>query len=523
MDGFDASAQGLTGPAAGKVQNGGVTDSTLTLGGSTVGRTFSGVISKGTGTGDIAIVKDGAYRQTFTGANTYGLGTAINAGRLQISGATAAAGTGAIQILNDASGTLEVNNGATVANDITLNGRSGNTPAHIENVGATNTLSGIITLADGASADPDYYNILSTSGTLNVTGPVTASGANDTAYLGILGAGNTVVDGNVDLGSVSQGAALYSDADGDVTVNGSVNMSGLDIAQIGSVGTGDFTLNGAVDMSGSGDALLLSLSSGKMTVGSTLDMTNATGGAVIQNAGAGEIALDGVVAMTGSPVGSSGIGNFGAGKIVVNGTLTDVPLVVSSDGLVEIGNGAQINGATTLRTEDNGTIDANAVVGGFTLGSGQTIDGSGTMIGDYVIAGGAAVTVGIDNTIEDLSFVGDLTFAANSVLNITIDLTGTPTTDFLDVDGILSIAGLAQVSFDILNGPLTSQPYVFARYNGLSGGFGGLIPAGYIIDYNYNGNNEIALVMRPVPVPAPLALIGLGALALARTRRYAQR
>ncbi len=520
LNGFDAAIANLTGN--GTVTSSADVDPTLILGSNGLDTAFGGTIQDGAEV--VALAKIGSNTVTLSGASTYTGSTDISAGTLQAQNNAALGNeTGGTTI--GGTGQLALAGGITTAEPLTIMSRDSGTGQPQLTSSGDNTVSGAITLDETGGALDDDFGVESTAGTLTLAGPVTATGANDYANLSILGAGNTVVDRNVDLSSVSHGAALYSGANGDVTVNGSVNLSGLDFAQIGSFGTGDFALNGPVDMSGSGSgyADVFSFSSGKMTFGSTLDMSSSAGGAIIQNLGAGEIVLDGVVAMTGSPVGSSWIGNAGVGKIVVNGTLTDVPLLVSGDGQVEIGDGAQINGATTLRTGDGGTIDASAVVGSFTLGSGQTIDGSGTMIGNYVIAGGAAVTVGIDNAIEDLSFVGDLTFAANSVLNITIDLTGTPTTDFLDVDGILSISGLAEVNFDILNGPLTGQPYVFARYDGLSGLFGGLIPDGYIIDYNYNGNNEIALVMRPVPVPAPLALIGLGALALARTRRYAQR
>lgn len=197
----------------------------------------------------------------------------------------------------------------------------------------------------------------------------------------------------------------------------------------------------------------------------------------------------------------------------------------AGNGTITIGPSDDTSSYSGFRTADSGTIDASAVVGGFELLSGQRIDGSGTMIGNFAIDSGATVEVGTDNDIVDLDFTGALTFPGGSALKITINANGTGSADVLEVSGFLNINSLVALDFDILNGPLDDQAYVFARYGALFGSFGSNAPVGYQIDYMYDGLNQVALVRDvpvPVPAPTPIALIGLGALALRGLRRRAK-
>jgi len=187
----DGSVSGLEGGTDGEVNNVSGGDITFTFGRSTVSvddpLTYSGVIDEGTGTMDV--VKRGANQQILTGDNDYSNGTLIkDSGQLQIFGAAADLGSGDVTIQDTA--TLELNNVGTEINDIYLVGRDTPTPptsdpAHIDNVGGINGLSGAIQLDPGGS---NNFNINSSSGDLTISGGITASADNDN-ILNLGGAG----------------------------------------------------------------------------------------------------------------------------------------------------------------------------------------------------------------------------------------------------------------------------------------------------------------------------------------------
>ena len=106
-----------------KFVNNASSPSVLTLGGAvSPGKAFSGYISDGTGT--IALVKTGGNTQILSGSGTYSGGVTVNAGTLQVTGATPStvstalgAATGAVIVNN--SGQLFVS--ASIANAVTVN------------------------------------------------------------------------------------------------------------------------------------------------------------------------------------------------------------------------------------------------------------------------------------------------------------------------------------------------------------------------------------------------------------------
>ena len=105
------------------VNNNASSASVLTLGGSvSPGKSFSGTISDGAGT--IALVKTGGNTQILSGSGTYSGGVTVNAGTLQVTGASPSTVSTA---LGAATGSVVVNNSgqlfvsASIANAVTVN------------------------------------------------------------------------------------------------------------------------------------------------------------------------------------------------------------------------------------------------------------------------------------------------------------------------------------------------------------------------------------------------------------------
>jgi len=152
-----------------KFVNNASSPSVLTLGGAvSPGKAFSGTISDGAGT--IALVKTGGNTQILSGSGTYSGGVTVNAGTLQVTGASPStvstalgAPTGAVVVNN--SGQLFVS--ASIANPVTVNsgGRvSGNGQLDLITVNS----SGVI----AAATSPTQLNAatLTTNNTATLAG-----------------------------------------------------------------------------------------------------------------------------------------------------------------------------------------------------------------------------------------------------------------------------------------------------------------------------------------------------------------
>jgi autotransporter-associated beta strand protein len=134
-----------------KFVNNASSPSVLTLGGSvSPGKAFSGYISDGAGT--IALVKTGTNTQTLSGSGAYSGGVTVNAGTLQVTGATpstvsSALGAPTSAVVVNNSGQLFVS--ASIANAVTVNsgGRvSGNGQLNLITVNSGGVLAANTTL-----------------------------------------------------------------------------------------------------------------------------------------------------------------------------------------------------------------------------------------------------------------------------------------------------------------------------------------------------------------------------------------
>ncbi|WP_035613150.1 autotransporter-associated beta strand repeat-containing protein [Haloferula sp. BvORR071] len=189
---------------AGTVTNSAAGAATFTSGGAT-NSSFSGVIQNGAGV--TSLTKSGAGILELSNANTYSgntqLGTANGAGGIRAS-VSGALGSGTL--LFDGSGgaapggptsRLELVNGITLTNAISLNQRN-NASAAILNVSGSNTLSGAIDIAGGGA----QANIQSDAGQLTLSGPIATSIAT-VRNLHLGGAGNGAANGIISNGASS--------------------------------------------------------------------------------------------------------------------------------------------------------------------------------------------------------------------------------------------------------------------------------------------------------------------------------
>ena len=371
-----------------------------------------------------ALTKVGTGTLNLSGANTFSGGLSVSTGTVGVSTSNAALGTGAVTVSSGA--TLQVNDGRTLTNALTING-TGAINGAIDSkpgTGATATLSGALTLGSNSTISSD-------SGTLALTGGVSGSGKN----LTVVGAGNVTVSSAITTGT------------GGLTVSG----------------TGTTTLSGANTYTGTttvtSGTLALSGTAGTPTVQGNLTVA---GGTVTQTT-SGQIASTSAVAVT-------------SGALNVNANQTLTTLSVSSGATLGLGSGAAltlnnagtvtlngtVSGAGSLVTQNTGTTvmtGTNTYTGGTTSSSIININ-NGSALGTGTLTETSGGNLQVSNNItvgNTLSLASTGTSFAGAIENVsgsnafTGGLTVTGTTRLQSDSGTLTLSGAAGLGSNTLN------------------------------------------------------------------------
>ena len=156
-----------------------------------------------------------------------------------------------------------------------------------------------------------------------------------------------------------------------------------------------------------------------------------------------------------------------------------------------------VSGSANLVIASGATLSASGRTDGtLTLGVGQTLTGSGSVLGN--VAGGAnsAISPATNNAAGTLTISG--TLALNGSTTLRLDLAGTTNWAANDqiIAGGLSLSGTTLVRCNFLGGmPVLNQPYTLIRYSGALGGAGGFtIPStryGYSFDTSTPGEIRV--------------------------------
>ena len=353
--------------------------------------------------GAFSITKLSAGTLNLSGANTYSGGTVISAGVVGVSVSNAALGTGAVTVGNGS--TLQINDGRTLANAITINGTGAVNGALDSNAGAGNTatLSSALTLGSSSSVSSD-------SGTLAISGGVAGTGD-----LTLKGAGNTTVGSVIATGTGSvnvngPGAVTFTGANtytGTTTVAaGTLNLSGASATVQGalteSAGTVNETtsnqINAASAVNINGGAFNFSAGTAQTfsgTFGTATGSTVSLGtGAVLTLNGTGTDTLSGVVSGAGSLVTSNTGTTVLAGANTYSGgtTATNIVNVLSSSSFgtgavaVNSGGNVQLQNNVTLANTFNINSTGTAFAGAF-----ENISGNNTVSGPVTVSGASRI------------------------------------------------------------------------------------------------------------------------------------
>lgn len=402
---------------------------TLSLAGTiTSGRAFSitgsnGTIDTGTNTDTLNGIIDGAGALTkvgggtlvLTGANTYGGGTTISAGILQL-GSGGAAGSITGNVVNNGTLVFNRNDASTFSGVVSGTGI-------LKQSGTGRT---ILTGANTYTGDTVIEN-----GTLQV-GADSASGAIS---------GNVRNSGSLEFkrsdsytyaGTITGTGSLKQTGAGTLILTGNNSYTGLTTIDSGTLQIGAGGASGSINSDIVNNAALVMNRSDDVTYDKKI-----SGSGTFEKRGAGKLTVTGdndYAGLTTISEGTLQIGNGTKGSIrsdiVNNSNLIvnrdhdiDFTNVLSGTGTLEkqgtgnltlSGDNSAFSGTTTVSTGGlivNGTLGSGVV----TVASGASLGGAGTIGGNTTISSGGTL-VGTQGS--TLNFGSDLTLASGSVLNV---------------------------------------------------------------------------------------------------------
>ncbi|HEY1789069.1 MAG TPA: autotransporter-associated beta strand repeat-containing protein [Verrucomicrobiae bacterium] len=432
----------------------------------------TGYISGGTGINYNDTNTSGIY----TSGNNYTGPVSINAGVLQL-------GSGGSSWLGATNGATTISGGT-----LDLNAQGvGAEPLVIQGAGSTTTGTNTGAINNSASTSPGQ-----SAGPLNVTlnGDTTLSASGNRWDIGVatLGAGGGSFKGNgFNLTKVGNQAIWMHEL-------GDIGVGNIDI-QKGLLGF-EFTIGMGVSSDivtvESGATLgLYQLSSNSILNKQMVLNGNATissgGGAGSSNNFVGPITLNGTNTILTSIFPLNLPGNItGTGGLIVSGT---GPLILGGD---DTYSGPTLIGpSTVLAVESGGSIpntpliymspSANTVIdasgaGSMTLGTGQTLEGSGSIKGNFTANSGSSIVLGTNaTTYGTIVFTNNLTLNGDTnYLKISDPFNTGVDNDLLQVNGTLTLSGITTIIVSPLAALDPTMTYTLMQFGGIVGNAGNL-------------------------------------------------
>ncbi|MDA0254355.1 MAG: autotransporter-associated beta strand repeat-containing protein [Planctomycetota bacterium] len=96
-----------------------------------------------------------------------------------------------------------------------------------------------------------------------------------------------------------------------------------------------------------------------------------------------------------SITGSSSLTKTGGGTLLLDGINTFTGETSIEEGILALETADSLAGSTTVTVAEGASLDVSSLAGGYTVGSGQTITGSGTVLGSLVFGRGSTLSPGL--------------------------------------------------------------------------------------------------------------------------------
>lgn len=451
----------------------------------------------GTISGD-ASISAGASLQV---GNNDDLGTTLPDGTVTMNGSLDFAGTGYTTVGNVISGgtngLLSVDNGnyvnLTAVNTFAGNILVTNGTLYFNKAGAANGSSGSL----GNSSGGGRTVVVNTNSTLNgaINNWFGGTGLADTNFPAIIVNGGTMNSTRYTaIGSITleNGATLTESSSDPASYQGYQFRGGI---TVGGLSASTITSgNSAADDLGSNTVFNVA------ATGESPDLTVATG-------------LRNQSADYGS--GAGGLIKTGAGTMLIAAACTYTGPTIVSNGVLQLNDAGSISDSTSIVLLPGSTIDVSPrsdTDDALTLGSGQTLSGSGTVLGNLVVDPGATVAPGAGNSLGVLDVTNAVTLSGTATMKLNA---AGETSDL--ITGVASMVYGGTLTVTNVSGTLSSgQTFQLFNAAGYSGSFAATnLPAlGAGLAWNtanlaVNGTLSIMTVVKPVPLITSVSLSGM--------------
>ena len=411
-----ASIGALTGNG-GILQSGG---GTFSIGSANLSTRFAGGIS-----GASNVKKTGLGTLTLAGSNSYSGGTTVSSGTLQLDDC-GVLGTGVISN----SATLWINQGTNLSLDIQGNGsvvKSGSgtftKPAAVtETWSNLNVTGGAFAMSGGVLSVTSTFSVQ--GGTFQQSGG--SMSAPSDFILGSAGPGSIVMTGGTltHTGEIKFGA--IGGGEGTLNVSGSASLNLNDLS-LGSYGPGFINLDGGTLIANSmytssgfatiwfnGGVLRANTSPSNPWIDHSIPLLAVKNGGAIFDTNGKSVTIEGpLVAAVNS---TGGLTKQGAGTLTLNSPNSYIGATTVSVGTLALSGSAAIAASGTIDVRSGAKLDVTGKTGGLTIGSAQTLIGSGTVAGNVTIKGSHRPGSGAGAAGKEVFSSGTLTYAPSSHL-----------------------------------------------------------------------------------------------------------
>jgi autotransporter-associated beta strand protein len=425
-------------------------------------------IIKNNGATPLTLMKDGAGYLKLGNLSTYTGGTIVNGGILASTAGTeygyGKAPTGIITPFGY--GSITLNNGS----QLQLGAEPGNTSAEYDITNAVLLNGGAIYANDAFEHVKGGLTVGAGGGVLGATfdnkgDPLLNGLAKGLLVDGLVtGNGNlTVQDSGLDTGNAwdsstvyftSTGTAAQNTYSGTLTVNNWTSVGGSYLYLIGT----NALANAMINLAGDNSASSGRFGSPSLLFGSGTSADGVGYVTIGGLAGSGDFVLaDTLVVQSGSSLGAGvalTVGNnntsstysgsmSGAGSLIKTGTGTLTLSGANSYTGSTIVNGGTLAltggwvASTNITLAHGATLDVSGL-GTASLASGQTLAGSGTILGAVAAAAGSRIYAGTDGGYGTNTFTSDLNLAAGSLVYLDVGTVHNGSNDLITVAGTLT-------------------------------------------------------------------------------------
>jgi autotransporter-associated beta strand protein len=183
-----------------------------------------------------------------------------------------------------------------------------------------------------------------------------------------------------------------------------------------------------------------------------------------------------------------GLTKLGTGVLTLTGASTYTGNTVITNGTLALGTGGSLANSASINVCSNTTFDVSA--NSFTLGSGQTLKGYGTVNGSVINNG----TIAPGNSIGTLAVEGNLTLQSAGAVAVELNADQT-TSDKLTVSGAVNYGGTLAVT-NLAGTLVKNQQFTLFSAGSFTGNFTSIIgSAGTGLAYSFNPTNGVLSVV----------------------------